>query len=184
MSYPYLSDGNMKVDVPTWSLPAVLTCPTSSATCRRRCYARKAEYLHPHVRTSRFLNLVYSLNPYFIDLMSEAIERKKSWAIRIHESGDFYNQDYLDKWVAISLQFPAITFLAYTRNHELDFSAKPNNLILYHSSWWNEKQVGELQAVVYPRHGQAPAGFFKCPKKCKDCHYCFRGVGNVAFEQH
>lgn len=49
--------------------------------------------------------------------------------VRIHDSGDFFSQDYLDAWKAIAAAFPSVIFYAYTKSLHLDIETdKPLNL--------------------------------------------------------
>ena len=55
-------------------------------------------------------------------------------AIRIHDSGDFFNEEYLRGWMALADRFPHILFYAYTKEVALLESVKPwpvNFLICY-----------------------------------------------------
>lgn len=52
--------------------------------------------------------------------------------VRLHGSGDFYSQDYLDAWIAIAKKYPDIIFYGYTKS--LPYLVKrlplPNNFRL------------------------------------------------------
>ena len=109
-----------------WNLPAEKTCPFSTENCRKSCYAKKAERLYPQCLASREKNFADSLKSDFVENMIYTIEtelatakyKNKHVVFRIHESGDFYNLEYMAKWVAIAEHFlnnPQITFLAYTK---------------------------------------------------------------------
>jgi hypothetical protein len=55
-------------------------------------------------------------------------------AVRIHDSGDFFNTDYLHGWMALADRFPAILFYAYTKEVAMLEAARPwpvNFLICY-----------------------------------------------------
>jgi hypothetical protein len=54
---------------------------------------------------------------------------------RIHESGDFYEDDYIEKWFEISNRFPEKTFMAFTRRCDIDPKVVPKNMILKCSIW-------------------------------------------------
>jgi hypothetical protein len=36
-------------------------------------------------------------------------------AVRIHDSGDFYDRDYLERWLEIAYEVPDVLFYAYTK---------------------------------------------------------------------
>jgi len=48
--------------------------------------------------------------------MNEEIRKKKATHIRIHDSGDFYSPQYLNKWVDIATQNNDVIFYAYTKS--------------------------------------------------------------------
>lgn len=55
-------------------------------------------------------------------------------AVRIHDSGDFFNRDYLNGWMTLATRFPDVLFYAYTKEVEMLEAAKPwpaNFLICY-----------------------------------------------------
>lgn len=47
-------------------------------------------------------------------------------AVRIHDSGDFFNRDYLYGWIRIANMFPEILFYAYTKEVVMLEEAKPD----------------------------------------------------------
>lgn len=58
-------------------------------------------------------------------------------AVRIHDSGDFFSREYLNGWIQLAEQFPAILFYAYTKEVAMLEEAMseegwpPNFLICY-----------------------------------------------------
>jgi hypothetical protein len=89
------------------------------------CYAANQEMQYDAVRANRWHNF---------DLLKEAgdykgqadlIERSlkfyfdsegKKDAVRIHESGDFYNGEYLKAWMEVARRMPNVQFYAYTKS--------------------------------------------------------------------
>jgi Gene product 88 len=111
----------------------VNTCPGATA-CRSVCYAKQGRYLMPNVMAARQDNLAESLKETFVEDMIKALTSARSYnVIRIHDSGDFYNQTYLDKWSAIAAALPGKIFYAYTKAHHLSFSNVPANLRIVRS---------------------------------------------------
>jgi len=47
-------------------------------------------------------------------------------AVRIHDSGDFFNRDYLYGWIRLAEQFSEILFYAYTKEVQMLEEAKPD----------------------------------------------------------
>lgn len=104
------------------------TCPSALA-CRGVCYAKQGMYRTKQVVDARKHNLDMSLRSDFVDNAIADIKRmRKVNVIRIHDSGDYYSQEYLDKWITIANAFPHIIFYSYTKSLNLDFSNKPDNL--------------------------------------------------------
>jgi hypothetical protein len=132
--------GNAKLnkETVTFSLPAGHSCPfakecRSSANratgkvvdgehCKFRCYAANAEALFGTVRKSRWHNLdtlkLCGDNAYLMaDIIDRSIPRRdgKTEKVRIHQSGDFFKQAYLDAWLLVARQNPDLIFYGYTK---------------------------------------------------------------------
>lgn len=91
-----------------------------------RCYAASAERF-PAVRNHRWNNFEYVKNN------NIPIISKDCKAIRIHSSGDFFNQKYFDMWVQLAKDNPEIEMWAYTKSLKYwvnRINDIPNNLIL------------------------------------------------------
>lgn len=147
-----------------WNLPAVKTCPFRTPMCEKSCYARKAERMYPQVLPAREANFEASLQNDFAKRMIDTIEyylASKAFAgkkviFRIHESGDFYNVEYMQKWVNVARHFekvPNIVFLAYTKSLkyvvECGYSQKvwPSNLII-RASVWADTKLEQLNTIA------------------------------------
>ena len=130
--YINLSEGNAKykntdsVRYLIFNIPAIYTCPYACPHCKKSCYAKKSERYFTTV-LSRMRNFQITLSDNFVDLMIKTIEyhlnrkcfKGKKCIFRIHESGDFYNQEYTDKWLKIIDHFKndnRIVFGAYTKS--------------------------------------------------------------------
>lgn len=136
MFYLKWSHGNAKVsklDAVAFGLPAYRgadgfkTCPQAGA-CAAVCYARQGSYTWPAVIAAREFNLALARSAEFPAMLVADLEHLKAPIIRIHDSGDFFNQDYLDAWIFAARKFPGKTFYAYTKSLHLDFSFAPPNL--------------------------------------------------------
>ena len=140
------SDGNEKLNKPNGGVYNILgfgipadhdfknggvkfnTCPGALA-CKAVCYAKQGHYVKPNVVAARKHNLKRSMQAGFIQKVVDDLSRfKKVNVVRIHDSGDFYSQNYLDKWIAIARAVPHIIFYAYTKSLKLDLSKAPANL--------------------------------------------------------
>lgn len=104
------------------------TCPGALA-CRGICYAKTGFYIMPNVRKAKEYNLNASLQDTFVqDAISDLRRMRKVNTVRIHDAGDYYNQEYFNKWCQIAQALPHIIFYSYTKALHLDMSSKPDNL--------------------------------------------------------
>lgn len=120
----------------SFDLPRLITCPEATCKCIEKCYQISVEKRHraagrdSAVTLRRKMNLIKSLKNNFVDRMYNEIMRlkpgiDKTLCIRIHSSGDFYNEEYLLKWFEIALKVKqagkGYIFAAYTKSlHILD----------------------------------------------------------------
>lgn len=198
----YLSKGNKKLN-PTknvkylvFNLPAIVTCPFATKACKACCYARKAERMYPSVLPCRERNFRASKSESFVADMITAIENElkkpsyqkaKQVVFRIHESGDFYSQEYADKWLLIIWHFrhvKKLRFMVYTKSvryfRDMALTWKSlSNVAIRFSLWHDTKEselsiARELELPVY----SAVESFtdVALPKvnqcRCKDCSTC------------
>jgi Gene product 88 len=91
-----------------------MTCPNASA-CAVGCYARERAYSWPKVKAKHHLNFIATQSDGFIDAMSLEVKLNRADLVRIHDAGDFYSTEYLEKWIAIAKQNPGVIFYAYTK---------------------------------------------------------------------
>lgn len=192
---PKVSFGNLKLpkDTMIFNIPAVSTCPFKTAFCTRSCYALKAERLYKAVKPAREHNLRITKREDFTEVMALTIERHahKIKRVRIHESGDFYRQSYLDAWFKVAKRFPGITFYAYTKSFWLDFSAKPDNFKLIASF---DKTTPPDRRALYEKSKRFFDNTFTvveraarstCPADCSICDKCWTKKGlNITVNQH
>ena len=92
------------------------TCPFAGG-CQKYCYAQKGNYTRfPIVQELMEQKYLLSKQENFTSLMNEEIKKKKPTHVRIHDSGDFYSPEYLNKWVTIAKQNKNVIFYAYTKS--------------------------------------------------------------------
>jgi hypothetical protein len=96
------------------SANGMFTCPNAGA-CAKGCYALAGAYRFSNVAQAFERRLAVTQSNEFIDLMLKEIDDCKAERIRIHDSGDFYSEEYLDKWVKIMVARPNVEFYAYTK---------------------------------------------------------------------
>lgn len=188
-----ISCGNKKLPKSTaiFNLPAVKTCPGRTSLCSVKCYALKAERLYLNVFPARKANLKASQDTSFVQLMIDKIKQSKRKVFRIHEAGDFYNQDYLNKWFIIAEELPEVKFYAYTKSFHLNFKDKPDNFVLIASfdntttgnsirQYEDNKQYFDNTFTIVDRHAKA-----SCIQDCTKCNACWIGKGlNITVNQH
>jgi len=113
-----LKIGNSKLkNILVFDLPYGQTCPNHT-DCIKNCYAKKAERQYPNVRSWRADNLTLTKDPLtFQGLINEQLAKTKLTVVRIHSSGDFYSQDYLNTWGSIAQANPTKVFFAFTKTN-------------------------------------------------------------------
>lgn len=195
--YCSVSDGNLKIHsnefyrVLIFNLPAVKTCPFRTKQCEKFCYARKAERFYPNCLASRTRNFEFSKSEQFVQVMSEyinlivALEKKgkgRKVLVRIHESGDFYNKEYAEKWIAIAKNCPDVIFYAYTKSIVYFDSCTPTKNLTIRASIWEDTKKDLLaesfkKFPIYTAYDENTVnylvticGWHKC--ECKDCTRC------------
>tara|TARA_A200000159_G_C7337911_1_gene345849 strand:+ start:1293 stop:2312 length:1020 start_codon:yes stop_codon:yes gene_type:complete len=121
----------------SFSLPAGYTCPYARICKSKvpregkkitdygdiRCFQSTIELARPSVRKSRWKNfdLVRSKSAGEItDLILKSLKYHESKVraikvLRVHDSGDFFNQNYFDGWLEAIRMRPDIVFYAYTK---------------------------------------------------------------------
>lgn len=192
----YTSFGNRKVEAIIFNLPSKKTCPKKTSLCSAACYATQAEALYPKCLPCREGNLKESMKNDFVENMTSHLSRKVksknfSGKGRIHESGDFYSQAYLDKWKEICREKKEIKFLAFTKSIHLDFSNKPKNMEIIFSIM-PDTSPADIELAKDKGFNLAYAGWedpgnsFHCPGNCRTCGKCWsleKGE-SVFFEFH
>jgi hypothetical protein len=113
-----LVQGNKKVGkaVYTFSLPAKTTCPGRTVFCQNYCYGLYGHFGMANVQASTANKLKETEKADFVANMIAEITKRGVNTLRIHVTGDFYNTDYIEKWINIATACPSVTFYAYTRS--------------------------------------------------------------------
>lgn len=195
-------DGNSKLvgDILTFGLPAVKTCLNCS-DCKDTCYARRAERYDSVVN---YRDVNYQLakeEPEVFKLLLDAqIDEYKDKVhnhrnndqvyLRIHTSGDFFSQDYLEIWKDLAEKHDDVKFWTYTKvSHLLDFSDLPENLNVIDSLPEGKLNYGSPE-YVHDLADELDSECTICPAvgsdevKCvKDCTACV-DQEQVLFYQH
>lgn len=143
---------------------AVLVCPAAGA-CVKVCYARNGTYLFPNVKAAHTRNLEMVMDdlggwmtamlnevgrlkptgtPHLPDLPRDhlhpdvaALLDEGAPLVRIHDSGDFFSEEYLLAWLGIAQMTPRVLFYAYTKEVALmkraATDAAPTNFLWVYS---------------------------------------------------
>lgn len=176
--------GNAKLgkNIYTFSLPAGHSCPfandclskadkltgklTDGPNTQFRCFAASAEAVYPNVRIARWHNfdLLKKLNSNEgTDLILASLPKKAN-IVRIHVSGDFFNESYFLAWLQVAKLRPNVLFYAYTKsliywvNYIKDI---PSNLVL------NASEGGKLDAQIL-EHGLKFAKVVYSPEQAQE----------------
>lgn len=138
MSKPklFFGSGNAKLStaIGTFSLPAGFTCPqaneclskanrlsgsiTDGTKTQFRCFAASQESLFPSVRHARWKNFELLKSNSSIQEMANLIQRSLPFGIgiiRVHVSGDFFNEKYFLAWLNVAIENPLLTLYGYTK---------------------------------------------------------------------
>jgi len=114
------------------SKSGLITCP-SAGICKNGCYATMGTYIWEQVQNAYERRLKLTQSKKFSDVISEEIQRRDIKYVRIHDSGDFYNSEYLSKWIKVMELNPSVTFYAYTKQVKLlkSFVLPDNFKVIY-----------------------------------------------------
>ena len=190
-----LSRGNAKIyRALIWNLPNGITCPGATELCKKVCYAKDSAVLYKDVSPYRLNNFKVAKRSDFADLMIDKLNRARINKVRIHESGDFFSQAYLNKWVKVIKSCPEKRFWAYTKSHQLDFSEALTlkNLSLRYSVDVTTKKYPK-QDIARAYMSEYSCKVLVCPSsevkghaiRCmKDCSVCLEKGVPVIFRPH
>lgn len=191
-----LKVGNSKLgdNIAIFNLLAVHSC-MNCKDCAKSCYALKSQKQYPSVFDKRAIYTYLARN--HVNILFELLDNNlnrllgKIKYVRIHESGDFLSQEYIDLWERLIKKYPSIVFYTYTKVDKIfDFSglkSLPNfnlvNSVLPDGSinFGNEEYCTE-KATKF--------NYIICPNRkghkvhCgTECTACMRNH-NVVFLQH
>ena len=188
-----LQNGNAKLkNMLVYSHTPIKGCLDCSS-CASTCYAVKSYRQYPNVKTAwdRNLDLVKNdLTTFKINIVKQ-LKHTRQKTVRIHSSGDFISQDYVDAWAEIAEAYPNINFYTYTKSMDrFNFKTilKLPNVNIINSILPNgNKNYGSLE---YCEEAKNNFNSFICPAttnknvKCgQECSYCVTD-NNVVFVEH
>lgn len=131
-----------------WGIPAYRsasgfkTCPNAAA-CAVGCYATMGTYMFSNVAKVFEARLTLSQLPTFVNTIDLEIKRRSVQRLRIHDSGDFYNLEYLNKWIKIIELNPDTQFYAYTKMYTLvkSITLPSNFTVIYSFGGTEDKRI-------------------------------------------
>lgn len=112
--------------------------------CVKYCYAQKGNYTRfPKIGQLMEQRYELSKQSIFVGLMNIEIKKKKADAIRIHDSGDFYSREYLQKWISIANSNHNVNFYAYTKSlpYFKDITLPENMDVIFSVGGYKDKTI-------------------------------------------
>lgn len=196
-----------------FGLPAKLSCPGLTPACSDLCYALKARYAWDSVTEPRRANLdrlrqlkLDRNQPLALAELAAAVPVNKAF-FRIHDSGDFFSQWYVDLWCQLVRSRAHTTFWAYTRSFTFEYrpflrlcpnmtlwaSTDGHNFIDAVRFVHDHKHYG-VRHAWWPKESFTPADAITCPATngriptagaCEKCKLCLnRPDHDIAFDTH
>lgn len=182
-----MSEGNSKLDasILIFDMLAVDTC-LNCATCKDTCYAIKAQRQYINVLMKMSLNTY--LARYYLPILHNSLRSQlhntNKRIVRIHSSGDFINQSYVNMWTELAEEFTHIKFYSYTKVENLmdftNFESLPNTNIVRSILPNGKPNYGTLQDMLIMakelhcpicayRKGMSQDAMPHCGKNCTAC---------------
>ena len=165
--------------------------------CARKCYALKAYRMYTDTKIAWDHNFELAKSDpvrYFqgiVNALKAKTRRGKGCFFRWHVAGDILSQSYYNDMVRIASMFPLVSFLCFTKMHDLDFSRKPANLQLIASMFPGmpvpTRYATRKLPIAWMQDGtekRIPVDAVHCPGSCDNCKLCFDTTRDVVFNAH
>lgn len=189
--------------IAAFSLPALSTCPGKTKYCESVCYATSGFFNFKNVKGSLANNYTESLKDSFVkDVLSE-IKASKATELRIHPSGDFYSEAYINKWIEIVQETPNVRYWVYSRSWSIPELSKSLKILAEQPNVQFFASVDETTIGIPEKHFRlaslvkdwelVSSDFVRCPNlknkniTCDKCTYCFKPSKtkqHVVFKEH
>jgi len=170
------TNGNSKMgkNVKCFNLPPLETC-TPTKWCAKNCYALKGRHTFANVKASHQRNLEMSKLAGFSIAATIELDRWRGRYVRIHAAGDFYDEEYVNKWFLICRAVPHKLFKATTRRLDLrepleKLAALPNVVVRASTDPSNCVGIGAFPVFAVPGT-PVPDGHIMCNDDCEACKY-------------
>lgn len=150
-----------------FDLPRVITCSYATNLCKKTCFQEAVEANYPKengesdAKNLRKEKLIKSLDDTFIEKIIFEIRNKlqnnpeSKFIVRIHGDGDFYNVEYLMKWIEISLRVKysryyinQMSLFKGIENTKIFFVAYTKSLKYLVDIFINDKYLKELVVLI------------------------------------
>ena len=176
-----------------FNLPAKATC-TPTKWClegkngKPICYALRNNCLLPSVIKATQERFKQSKRKDFTERMIREIKDRFNF-FRIHATGDFYSEEYVEKWIKIVQACPNTLFRTTTRRRDLTKALKrlhkePNVIVRESLDTVRRKPQMNLPVAAITSVG-IKKDVIACPNDCDKCnHLCWKKPKNVVFEEH
>lgn len=160
------------------------------------CYALKANYQYPSVKTAHEKRMAGLDNPHWAALMTKQIASTGDLYFRWHDSGDLQNFQHLLNIVTIAENLPNVNFWLPTREKGLvvqymrAFGRFPKNLCVRLSSAMVDAKPLPGFENTSTVHSDGTGHGVECPayrqgNKCGECRNCWnKDVKNVSYRKH
>ena len=199
-----MTNHNSKTGVACLNLAfPVCTC-RSDAPCKVGCYACKGRQTISKVQAAYYRNLrIYNDDPEgFFEQIYYKVKFSGLPKVRVFDSGDIPNYDFLVKLVKVCEKTPNVKWMMFTKQYEIvnEYIDKngdlPDNLNIMFSAWhklWEVPNPHGLGVAYVDFNDKSlnpefPKGAFICPGRestCSVCSACFsKKLKAVIFKQH
>lgn len=130
-----LGNAKLSAAIATFALPAGHSCPganeclcksdrftgkvTDGPESKFRCFSATSEARATTVRNARWRNFELLQEAKTVQGMADLINNSLPpfvGYVRVHVSGDFFNETYFKAWLNVAIANPAITFYTYTKS--------------------------------------------------------------------
>ena len=197
-----ISNCNKKMPGYTYGLSAK-RCRTGAklvkipgSTCSG-CYALKANYFYPSVKTGHARRLQSINNKTWTAAMIQLITHYEKKYFRWHDSGDIQTVDHLAKICAVAAGTPSIKHWLPTREagildqYKKAGGAIPSNLVIRLSATMVNGAPGKSHTHSSTVHTAAAAPIGEACNagkqggRCLDCRACWnQSIKNISYEKH
>lgn len=130
------------------------------------------------VRESHIKNYEYSQVTEFTDWMIATIASRFVRVMRVHVSGDFYDSEYVRKWIDVVRRSPHCQFFAYTRSWQIE-EMLPELVALgslrNFQLWWSiDRATGSAPTIRGIRRAYMAISDVDAENAPDDCDLVFR----------